>query len=202
MLVQNLVSSLVAKVAIGVGVATVGMTAAGAAGALPDPAQHAVAAVVGATTPFQLPDPTTVVSQVKDDVASSTSTTVAGTKESDDQDEAGGSTSTTVAGTGGTSTTTATHPDNHGGCVSAAAHALEGTGAGKTISSIARSDCGKTDKSGSTTTSSTTPTTIGGSTTSSSTPSTVAGTARPSNSGKGSTNSGGSSKGGGNSGKD
>src|SRR4051812_12886427 len=161
MLVQNLVSSLVAKVAIGVGVATVGMTAAGAAGALPDAAQHAVAAVVGATTPFQLPDPTTVVSQVKDDVTSSTSTTLAGTKESDDQDEAGGTTITTT-GTGGTSTTVATHPDNHGGCVSAAAKELEGTGAGKTISSIARSDCGKTDKSGSTTTSSTTPTTIGG----------------------------------------
>lgn len=195
MLVQNLVSTLAAKVALGVGIATVGMTAAGAAGALPDPAQHAVAAVVGATTPFQLPDPTTVVSSVKDDVLSPT-TTIAGTKESDDKDEADDTTSTTTGtGTGGTTATT--HPDNHGGCVSAAAKELEGTGAGKTISSIARSDCGKTDKSGSTT-SSTTPTTIAGAaTTSSSTPSTVAGTARPSNSGKGNGNSGK-----GNSGKD
>jgi hypothetical protein len=172
MLVKTLVSTLAAKVGIGVAIATVGMTAAGAAGALPDPVQHAVASVVGATTPIQLPDPATSaqnssVSQVKDDIQS-TVTTVAGTKDADDADE-------TDDATGGT---TGTHPDNHGACVSAAAKELGGTGAGKTISSIARSDCGKTDKGTSTTTSSTTSTTS------------IAGTAGVSNSGKGSGNSG------------
>lgn len=48
-------SGVGAKVAAGVGVAVVGVSAAGAAGALPGPAQRAVASVVQAVTPFELP---------------------------------------------------------------------------------------------------------------------------------------------------
>ena len=47
---------LAAKVALGVGVAAASTTAAGAAGVLPAPAQHAVATVVDATTPVSFPD--------------------------------------------------------------------------------------------------------------------------------------------------
>lgn len=47
---------LVAKVAMGVGVAAASTTAAGAIGVLPAPAQHAVATVVDAATPFTFPD--------------------------------------------------------------------------------------------------------------------------------------------------
>jgi len=45
-----------AKAAIGVGVAVAAVTAAGAVGALPGPAQHAVSATVKAVTPFEFPD--------------------------------------------------------------------------------------------------------------------------------------------------
>jgi hypothetical protein len=47
---------LVAKVGLGLGVAAASVTGAGAAGALPDAAQHAVATVVGSATPFTFPD--------------------------------------------------------------------------------------------------------------------------------------------------
>jgi hypothetical protein len=48
---------LTAKAAgLGFALVAVGATAAGAAGVLPDPAQHAVATVVEATTPFSFPD--------------------------------------------------------------------------------------------------------------------------------------------------
>lgn len=46
---------LAAKVALGVAVAAASTTVAGAAGVLPGPAQHAVATVVGAATPFTFP---------------------------------------------------------------------------------------------------------------------------------------------------
>lgn len=46
---------LAAKVGLGVAVAAASTTAAGAAGVLPGPAQHAVATVVGAATPFTFP---------------------------------------------------------------------------------------------------------------------------------------------------
>jgi hypothetical protein len=45
-----------AKVAFGVGIAAASVTAAGAAGALPGPAQDALAAAVEAATPFSFPD--------------------------------------------------------------------------------------------------------------------------------------------------
>lgn len=47
---------LVAKAGLGFGLVAASTTAAGAAGVLPDPAQHAVAKVVGAATPFTFPD--------------------------------------------------------------------------------------------------------------------------------------------------
>ena len=45
------------KVALGLGLATAGAATVGAAGALPAPAQHAVATAVNAT-PLHIPDPT------------------------------------------------------------------------------------------------------------------------------------------------
>ena len=48
--------SVAAKAAFGVSMAAASVTAAGAAGALPAPAQHAVAAAVEAATPFSFPD--------------------------------------------------------------------------------------------------------------------------------------------------
>jgi hypothetical protein len=47
---------LAAKIGLGLGVAAASVSGAGAAGALPDAAQHAVATVVGAATPFTFPD--------------------------------------------------------------------------------------------------------------------------------------------------
>jgi hypothetical protein len=150
MLVKTLVGSLAAKVALGLGVAAAGMTAAGAAGVLPDAAQHAVASVVGATTPFAVPDPSTAHAAEKGSVASDDAT--------DDSGDAPGTvttlgntgttlpgTVTTLVGSGsGTGTGMDATADNHGACVSAAAQDKSGSGShGKTVSSVARSDCGK-----------------------------------------------------------
>ena len=57
MLVSDLLSNAAAKAALAVAVATAGLVGAGAAGALPASAQHAVASVVSTVTPLQLPDP-------------------------------------------------------------------------------------------------------------------------------------------------
>jgi len=186
MLVKTFLGSLAAKVALGVGLATASVAAAGATGVLPDAAQHAVASVVSAATPFSVPDPSSItgVTAAAEDpsgsttTTSSTSTTVAG--------GTGSGPTTTVAGTddnGGTGGTTAGQPDNHGACVSAIAKDKSATSDtenhGRVVSTVARSDCGKTSPSttvpGSTTTSST----------STSTSSTVANSSRPSNSGPG-----------------
>ena len=48
---------MVAKSGIGLSLVVASTTAAGAVGVLPAPAQHAVATVVGAATPFTFPDP-------------------------------------------------------------------------------------------------------------------------------------------------
>ncbi len=184
MLVKTLLGGLAAKVAMGVGLATASVTAAGAAGVLPEPAQNAVASVVGAVTGLNLPDPSGVTTLVTGD-------------------ESGGSTTTTT--TVSSTTTTLADPDddgsggdttravNHGACVSAAAKDKSGEGPhGRTVSSVARSDCGKTD--GSTTTTvpgSTTTTTVGSTTTT-----TAADGLRSSNSGPGNSgNSGNSGRG-------
>ena len=151
MLVKTIVGSLAAKLAFGVGAAAASVTAAGAVGVLPDPAQHAVASVVEATTPFALPDPS--AGPVSKDVSDSTSTTVTTLPGASDDDGEGDG---------------ATRTANHGACVSAVAKANTGSGAhGKTVSSIARSDCGKTAASTSTTVSPTTSTTVPGSSTTS-----------------------------------
>lgn len=47
---------LLAKAGLGFGLVAASATAAGAAGVLPGPAQHAVATIVGAATPFSFPD--------------------------------------------------------------------------------------------------------------------------------------------------
>ncbi len=56
MLPTGFLSGLPAKIVAGVVAGLAGVTAVGAAGALPGPAQHAVASVVEAVTPFNLPD--------------------------------------------------------------------------------------------------------------------------------------------------
>ena len=165
--VKTFLGSLVAKLALGVGIATASVTAAGAAGVLPDAAQHAVSTVVDATTPFSIPDGSTVHAAdvpLVDGSTTTTSTTVASSTTST-------STSTTVATKGtddGTDTggTAGVHPDNHGACVSTAAQSdtsSTGENHGKAVSAVAKSDCGKTTSTtvGSSTTSST-PTTVGG----------------------------------------
>jgi hypothetical protein len=177
MLVKSMLGGLAAKVALGVGVAAASVTAAGAAGVLPAPAQDVVASVVAATTPFQLPTSSSdVTSLVADDLGSTTTststtlTTLAGSKTGDDNEAVNDD-------NGGT-----TRAVNHGACVSTAAKdkSNDNGNHGKTVSSIARSDCGKDTTAGSsTTTSSTTSTT-----------SLSAGTARANNSGPGSANSG------------
>ena len=186
MLVNTFLASLAAKLAMATGLAVATVTAAGAAGVLPEPAQKVVASAVEATTPFALPDTgDDVVGDLVDDVTTTTlgtSTTIAG-----DDDEAGDD-----------GTTDGTRKENHGLCVSTVAkNTPAGPDKGKTVSSVARSDCGKTTATTvAPTTSSTTVTTLAPTTTS-----TVAGLV-PSTAGSGKGNSGNSANSGkGNSGK-
>ena len=168
MLVKTVVGGLAAKLALGMGVAAASVTAAGAAGVLPDPAQHAVASVVAAATPFTLPDPSDLTTLATQDEpgGAATTTTTSTTLAGDDGAEAGG---------------TGTRAVNHGACVSTAARDKSGEGNhGKTVSSVARTDCGKEE------TSATTTTTIGGG----STTTTLDDGQRRANSGPGSANSG------------
>jgi hypothetical protein len=202
MLVKTALGSLAAKVALGVGVAAASMTAVGATGVLPDAAQHAVASVVSATTPFALPDPSTAVAaEVGDDTPGSTTTSSSTT--SSTTPTTSSTTPTTLLG-GGTGTPTTlpgdtddgdgagNQADNHGACVSAVAQDKTGTdNHGKTVSSVARSDCGKTSTSSPSPSSTST-------STSTSTPTTVAGASRTANSGPG--NNGNNGNGNGNSG--
>jgi hypothetical protein len=172
MLLKTFLASLAAKIALGTGLAVATVTAAGAAGVLPEPAHNAVASVVEATTPFDVADP--VVRDVQDVVDDPTTTT----------------TSTTVA-SGDDGVTDTTRKLNHGACVSAVAkNTPAGPDKGKTVSSVARSDCGKTSTSTtvapSTSTSSTSTTVAGSSTTSS----TLDDGLRSTNSGPGNANNG------------
>jgi hypothetical protein len=184
MLVNTFLASLAAKLAMATGLAVATVTAAGAAGVLPEPAQKVVASAVEATTPFALPD---AGDDVVEDLVDDVTTTTLGT-------------STTIAGDDDDGTTDGVRKENHGLCVSTVAkNTPGGPDHGKTVSSVARSDCGKKSATTSTTvaptTSSTTVTTIAPTTTS-----TVAGLAPgTANSGKG--NSGSSNSGKGNSGK-
>jgi hypothetical protein len=187
MLVNTFLGSLAAKIAVGIGLATATVTAAGAAGVLPEPAQHAVASVVGATTPFTLPDSTaSVAAQATSDIPTTTVTTVAGAKDDDatNDDEPGDD---------------ATPKVNHGACVSDAAHTEAEPGTkGKTVSSVARSDCGKTDKGTSTTLPGSSTTSSSTSSTSSTSTTVTTPGAQSANSAKGGANSGSGSSNSGN----
>ncbi len=134
MLVKTAIGGLAAKLALGMGVATASVTAAGAAGVLPDPAQHAVASVVAATSPFTIPDRSDVKALASEDEPDGSTTTTS-------------STTTTLAGDDDVAGGDGTRAVNHGACVSTAAKDKSGEGNhGKTVSSVARSDCGKTDQ--------------------------------------------------------
>ena len=190
MLVKTLLGTLAAKTALGLGVAAASVTAAGAAGVLPGPAQDVVSSVVSAATPFELPNPSDLTTLDPDDIDQTTTSTSTST-----------STSTTLPGTGGDDVTDGTRTLNHGACVSAVARNNSGEGNhGKTVSSVARSDCGKTDPTSGTSTTSTT--VAGGSTTSTSvTSTTVDDGERSANSGRGTPGNGnGNSGNGGNGG--
>ena len=148
---------LAAKAALGLGIATTAVTGAGAAGVLPDPAQHAVASVVNAVSPLQLPDPELSVDL---DATTTAKVSVPDAGLTGDEDE------------GLTNDPTGDDPagerkQNHGACVSAVAHdkTFVGREHGLAVSTAAKSDCGKenTSSGSSTTTSSTTTTTLGSS---------------------------------------
>ena len=169
MLVKSLLGSLATKVALGVGVATASVTAAGAAGVLPAAAQHAVASVVGATTPFQLPDEaTSPPSGTIRAEEPAEATTTSSTSSTSTTTSVKPTTATTEVGDGGAAAG-GTREDNHGACVSTVARdqSLTGEDHGKAVSAVAQSDCGKAGS---------TSTTAPRSTTSTSTSTTVAGT--------------------------
>ncbi|HEX8770226.1 MAG TPA: hypothetical protein VF711_05615 [Acidimicrobiales bacterium] len=143
------------KVALGLGLATASAASAGAAGALPDAAQHALATVVN-TTPLHIPDVASAADDGQTMVPAVSGDIVPGGSSATDDD----------------ATDDATDPaaDNHGACVSAVAKsAPKGAGGvhGKAVSAAAHSCPGKEgsdDESTSTTSTSTTvepvPTTV------------------------------------------
>lgn len=150
MLVNTFLASLAAKLAMATGLAVASVTAAGAAGVLPEPAQKAVASVVEATTPFALPDATGegMVAEVVDELVDDGVTTTT----------LGGSTILAAADEG--TTDDGARKENHGLCVSTVAQNTPGgPDKGKTVSSVARSDCGKKAATTSTTVDPTTSTT-------------------------------------------
>jgi hypothetical protein len=161
---------IAAKAALGLGVAAAAVTTAGATGVLPPPAQHAVASVVDAVTPLQLPDPTASAgvnvgaggSSTDVSIPASTTTTIDKDATDDSSDDATG-----AAPSGPVGGTTSGQPDNHGACVSAVAQDKSTTGRdhGKAVSTAARSDCGKTGETSSTTSTSSTSSTSTTSTT-------------------------------------
>ena len=143
---------MAAKAALGVTLAAASVTTAGAANVLPEPAQRAVATVVNAASPLDIPDPSKIDEVVDGtdglpDIPDVTTTTIVDGDEDGEGDGGGGGAFA-----------------NHGACVSAVAPDRSTTGAGpanshgKAVSEAARSDCGK-DGAGSTTTTLPSPTT-------------------------------------------
>ena len=136
------------KLALGVGGAAAATTGAGAAGVLPDSVQHAVSNVVGAVTPFSLPDPDQPANPDEKNVAAgdtTTTTTVAETTTTGpldsyehDGDGIGVVTTTTDAvttttvgdhhgdGQGDTTTTTIASGDNGGDTTPTTVHHGDG----------------------------------------------------------------------------
>ena len=137
---------LAAKASLGVGVATVGIATAGTAGVLPDDVQHNVAQVVESTTGLEIPDPLDdilpgdelpelpeipEVELPDTDIPELPDTDIPELPDVDDVTDDDGQ--------------SADRKDNHGACVSAAAHQkpTDGSSHGKAVSEVARSDCGK-----------------------------------------------------------
>lgn len=151
---------LAAKASLGVGLATVGVAAAGTAGVLPNELQHDLAQVVDSTTGINLPDPiddlvpdrdlpelpdpsdiTIPEVSIPDVSIPDVTTPELGEDDGEDGDDQ--------------------RKANHGACVSAVAHQkpTDGSSHGQAVSAAARSDCGKDSATGSTP-DITTPTTI------------------------------------------
>jgi len=164
---------MAAKAGMGLTLAAASTTAAGAAGVLPAPAQHAVATVVASATPFSFPDTAnsaasvgakaaTDATKVLDaTVSDATKTVTDATKTVADATKT--VTDVTKTATGGAAASS--QAGNHGACVSAFAGDKSATvdgNHGKAVSAVAKSDCGKT--MGGDTSSSTTPTTVGSTT--------------------------------------
>jgi hypothetical protein len=156
---------MAAKAALGLALATASVASAGAAGVLPDPAQHAVATVVNATSPLHIPDTTDADDSTKTvtDLTGSGVPDVGGVTDPADDGVTGDVPGTDDAGQ---------PADNHGACVSAVAHdAPRGPGGvhGRAVSEAAKA-CPKPaddgdDHGGATTTTSTTVAGTGGVTT-------------------------------------
>jgi hypothetical protein len=152
---------LAAKVALGVGAVAAAATTAGVTSAiLPSSAQSPTTVAVNAGVDVTLPGSTSTT-------LGSTTTTTKLTIPGDDKgdEDAKGAKGATGTGAGAATPTTAVHPDNHGGCVSEAAHNDDNQGRdhGQAVSAIARSDCGKSTASTSSTSSTTAPpTTVAG----------------------------------------
>jgi hypothetical protein len=121
-----------ARIVVGAGVAL--LMASGVAVAATNIGSRPAAFQEESSTSSTSVDPGSTTSTSVDDSTTSTTATTEAT------------TSTTVAAGGGTTTTEpeADHHDNHGACVSAAAHDTPpGPDHGKTVSGVAQSDCGK-----------------------------------------------------------
>jgi uncharacterized membrane protein YgcG len=138
---------LAAKAALGLGMATAAITSGGVAGVLPDPAQHAVATVINAVSPLQLPDPNDSVDLDASPDLPLPDVLAPGDDEGEDD------------GDDGTDDTTGERKENHGACVSAVAKdkTFVGREHGLAVSTAAKSDCGKeaTTSASSTTTTTT-----------------------------------------------
>jgi hypothetical protein len=122
-----------ARIVVGAGIAL--LMASGVAVAATNIGSRPAAFQEETSTSSTSVDPGSTTSTSVDDSTTSTTATTEAT------------TSTTVAAGGGATTTSepeAEHHDNHGACVSQAAHDTPpGPDHGKTVSSVAQSDCGK-----------------------------------------------------------
>ena len=151
-LLAKVAGGLAAKAAVGLGIATAAVSTAGAAGVLPDPAQHALAKVVNPVSPVDIPDPTELP-KIDGTTLADPASLLDG-----ENDELGDVVDDVTGEDEGTE-----RGMNHGACVSAVAQdkSTAGREHGLAVSTAARSDCGKEDAAtrGTSTTSSSTTTT-------------------------------------------
>ncbi|MCA1846442.1 MAG: hypothetical protein LC792_25255, partial [Actinobacteria bacterium] len=102
MLPTGILSGLAAKIVAGVVAALAGVSAVGAAGALPGPTQHAVANVINSVTPFNLPDGDTSVAAGANLTTNPTHAPIGGgASVSSDTDVPGGTDASANVSTGG-----------------------------------------------------------------------------------------------------